>query len=167
MDISKDNRGTSLIELIIGVLIAAIVLSMILLFLNSASKGFRRTNDDVNLQMEAQTIINQISNLAMEATDMEPYLDIPDEKRFIFMYKLDEYYTIIHHGGFLYQVSTTDIEQAKVEGYSKELHLLAEYVESLDIEHTSDSKTIDIILRLSLGKDSVELKKKVKLRNAR
>jgi prepilin-type N-terminal cleavage/methylation domain-containing protein len=65
LDISRDNKGASLLELIIAMMIAAIILSMIFLFINSASKGFRKTNDNVNLQIEAQTIINQLSNLVM------------------------------------------------------------------------------------------------------
>lgn len=150
-------------ELIISLLIAAIVLSMILMFLNSASKGFRRTNDDVNLQMEAQTIINHLSNLAMEAVDMTT-LVLPNEERFIFEYSMDKYYTIIVYEGCLYQIFTADIDQAKTASYTKELDLLAEYVDSLAIDKEANRITID--LSLSLGKDSARLSKKVKLRNA-
>lgn len=160
-----------MIELVIALMISAIVILMIMFFLHNASKGFRRTNDDVNLQMEAQTILNQLSNLAMEALDMEAlkmedYPDLSGEKRFIFKYKEDEYYTIIFHDIYLYQVFTDSIEEAKLPSiYSKEQHLLAEYVENLDI--TPNDKSVTIDLSLSLGTDSERLRKKVKFRNER
>lgn len=122
-----------MIELVIALMISAIIILMVMFFLHNASKGFRRTNDDVNIQMEAQTILNQLSNLAMEAVDMEAlnmgdYPSLAAEKRFIFKYKEDEYYTIILHDSYLYQVFTDNIEQAKLPSiYSKEQHLMAEY----------------------------------------
>ncbi|NLP15564.1 MAG: hypothetical protein GX379_00780 [Clostridiales bacterium] len=167
MDISRDNKGASLLELIIAMMIAAIILSMIFLFINSASKGFRKTNDNVNLQIEAQTIINQLSNLVMESSEMEIYEEIPEEKRYIFKYGMDEYYTVISRESLLYQVFTTDYEQAKTAPYTKEEHLLAEYVQSLDITKTSGNRAVDIDLRLSLGNDNERLTKKVKFRNTR
>lgn len=170
MNISKDNKGASLIELIIALAISSIIILMILFLINNASKSFRKTNNDVNLQIEAQTILNQLSNLAMEATDMEAYLDISYEKRFIFKYKDDEYYTIIHKDTYLYQVATDDPEQAKLPSlYNKEQHLLAEYVQDLNI--TPNEKSVTIYLKLSLGDDteriSKRISKRVKFRNER
>ena len=166
MNISKDNKGVSLIELIIALAISSIIIFMIMLFLNSATKSFRRTSDDVNIQMEAQIILSQISNLAMEAVDMEAFSDIAGEKRFIFKYKEDEYYTIIFSDTYLYQVATDDSAEAKLPSiYSKERHLLAEYVENLDI--TPNEKSVTIDLSLALGTDRERLSKRIKFRNDR
>ena len=166
MNISKDNRGTSLIELIIALAISSIIILMILFFINNASKSFRKTNNDVNLQMEAQIILNHLSNLAMEATHMEAYPDISDEKRFIFKYKDDEYYTIIFKDTYLYQVATDDLTKAKQPSiYNKEQHFLAEFVQDLNI--TPNEKSVTIDLTLSLGDDTERISKRVKFRNER
>ncbi|NLO10155.1 MAG: hypothetical protein GX129_09875 [Clostridiales bacterium] len=160
-----------MIELVIALMISAIIILMIMFFLNNASRGFRLTNDEVNLQMEAQTILNQLSNLAMEALDMEAlkmedYPSLQGEKRFIFKYKEDEYYTIILNDSYLYQVFTDNLEEARLPSiYSKEQNLLAEYVEDLIIKPFNKSVTID--LTLSLGTDKERLRKKVKFRNER
>lgn len=161
-----------MIELVIALMIAAIVISIILFFLNTASKGFQLTNDDVNLQMEAQIIINQLSNLAMEAKEMEEYSDT-EEKRFIFKYDsyerddIEEYYTsIIFRGNSLYQLSSEDEHEAREGLCSEERHMLAEYIKNLHIEESSNGAVV-IELALELGKDSVSKSKKVKLRNAR
>lgn len=191
MDISKDNKGASLVELVIALMITAIVISMLLFFLNSASKGFKLTNDDVNLQMEAQTIINQISNLVMEAEYMEyedgeevkahmiRHIDSESNTRYIF--KLNDtqnrYYGIILSEGNIYQIISDNILDVKEEKLDKQKHLLAEYVDKFDIIRSEtdkeanngnpSNKSVDIVLELSLGNDRTKLSKRVKFRNAR
>lgn len=184
MDITKDNKGTSLVELVIALMISSIVILMIIFFLNSTSKYFRRTNDDVNLQMEAQTIINQLSNLIMEAEYMEAegeeegnhymmeYIDSEDRIRYIFKHinkqedtEEVEYITIVLSDGCLYQLSIDDWEEVEDAPIYKDRHLLAEHVQSLYI--IPYDKSVDIKLELSLGKDTAKLSKKVKFRNAR
>ena len=133
MDISKDNRGTSLIELVIALMISSIIILMIIFFLNTAFKGFWRTNDDVNLQMEAQTIINQLSTLIMESEYMEnedaeataslmmEYIDSEGRTRYIFKHinKLDdgsqeiEYNAVLLSEGCLYLLITYAWLEAK------------------------------------------------------
>lgn len=163
---SRNNEGTSLIELVIALGIAAIVLSMIMLFLNGATRSFRHTSNEVNLQMESQTIMNQLSNLAMEAMDLEAYMDSPGELRYTFQYGIYDCYTIIldTDKGRLYQVPTTDFEQAKLVSYTTEEHFLAEYVEDLQITETPNGKSVIIDLTLSLG-DRFSMTKKVNFRN--
>ncbi len=184
MDITKNNKGTSLVELLIALMISSIIILMIIFFLNSASKYFRRTSDDVNLQMEAQTIISQLSNLVMEAEHMEiedeeagnPYMkeytDSEGRTRYVFKHinkqddtVVDEYNTIVLSEGCLYQLVIYDWEDVEDAAIIKEEHLLAEHVQSLNI--IPYDKSVNIKLGLSLGKDTAELSKKVKFRNAR
>lgn len=184
MDISKDNKGTSLVELVIAMMISAIVILMIMFFLNNASRSFRITNDNVNLQMEAQTIINQLSNLVMEAEYMENeggeavdshmkvYTDSEGKIRYIFKHinrqsgiEEIEYNAIVLSEGCMYQIMEDDWLGVKETSIIKEEHLLAEYVDSLII--IPNNKSVTINLELALGTDSAQLKKKVKFRNAR
>ncbi|HKL79081.1 MAG TPA: type II secretion system protein [Mobilitalea sp.] len=168
MHVSGNNKGTSLIELIIAMAIVAIVLSMIMFLINVSSNSFRRTSDEVNLQMESQTAINQISNLAMEAIEVKQ-VAIGNITRNIFKYGDTEFYTIVFDSAEmeLYQVATADVEEAKVATYNKAEHLLAEYVESFVINIAPDAKSVNIILTSSLGEDTFTVSKKVKLRNAK
>ncbi len=168
MRVSRDNRGTSLVELVIAMAIAAVVISMIMFFINVAAKSFRKTSEEVNLQMEAQTTVNQISNLAMEAKAME-VLAAAGESRYIFHYNNNEFCTIIFTDGEkkLYQVSTTDLEQAKTATYNMQQNFLAEYVQSLEISVNSTNQSVTIDLKLALGKDEYQIKKTVKMRNAK
>lgn len=61
----KDNRGLTLIELIITVAIAMIFSGVILTFVAGAAKSYRRTSGGAQSQMEMQDVLDQLENLAM------------------------------------------------------------------------------------------------------
>ena len=62
---TKDNRGLTLIELIITVAIAMIFSGVILTFVAVAAKSYRRTSGGAQSQMEMQDALDQLENLAM------------------------------------------------------------------------------------------------------
>lgn len=61
----KDNRGLTLIELIVTVAIAMIFSGVILTFVAGAAKSYRRTSGGAQSQMEMQDALDQLENLAM------------------------------------------------------------------------------------------------------
>lgn len=61
----KDNRGLTLIELIITVAIAMIFSGVILTFVAGTAKSYRRTSGGAQSQMEMQDALDQLENLAM------------------------------------------------------------------------------------------------------
>ncbi len=173
MHLSKDNRGATLIELVIAMMIAAIVLGMIMFFINGVAKSFQRTSDEVNLQIEAQTTINHISNIVMKAKDMEVYpaTGVPDPVtgviRYTFSCNNNEFYTLIFDSNEdkLYQVQTGGFAEGQTVAYSLQDHFLAEYIDRLMItKNANNSATIELFL--VLGNDSYNVKKTMKMRNA-
>ena len=63
-----NNKGFSLIELIISVAILTIITSAILGFIVTSSKSYGNVSEDVSLQQEAQLSLNQISDLIVDST---------------------------------------------------------------------------------------------------
>lgn len=63
----QDNKGFSLIELIIAISISVFVLGIVASFLWQSTNYYRRSSEDISLQMEAQTILNQLKDLIVEA----------------------------------------------------------------------------------------------------
>ena len=61
----KDNRGLTLIELIVTVAIAMIFSGVILTFVAGAAKSYRRTSGGAQSQMEMQDALDQLENLAI------------------------------------------------------------------------------------------------------
>lgn len=173
MRFRKNNKGMTLIELIISMAISAIILSMIIMIISSASKSFRRTNDEVNLQLEAQTTINQLSNLAMEASKIEKSLNIPPpiEDKYIIT-SLPKSYAILFIKDVqrLYLIDEDTPSAADAAAYSdtedfRAKYLMAEYVDEFTISGYGTNK-ITINITFKLGSDIYKVNKKIKLRNA-
>lgn len=61
-----NNKGFSLVELIIAIAILAVVSGIILTFMNTSSNIFRRSSADVDIQTEAQMVANSISDLVID-----------------------------------------------------------------------------------------------------
>lgn len=62
-----DNRGVTLVELIIVMALAAIVSLIAFSFLQDSTHHYNRVSAEVDIQMEAQTTYNQIRDLVMSA----------------------------------------------------------------------------------------------------
>lgn len=62
-----DNRGVTLVELIVVMAIAAIVSLIAFSFLHDSTRYYNKISAEVDIQMEAQTTYNQIRDLVMNA----------------------------------------------------------------------------------------------------
>ena len=82
-----DNRGLSLVELIIAIAMSTIVLGAVLSFLYGAEKSYRTAEYTVNLQMEAQLLMEQMSNWVMESNHIEVGGAV-DGKNYLVLYQL-------------------------------------------------------------------------------
>ena len=65
--ILKDNRGLSLVELVISIAISSFILLAAGMFLHNANKSYRIASSLVDLQMESQILMEQMSNWVLEA----------------------------------------------------------------------------------------------------
>jgi len=89
---SIDNKGFTLVELLIAMAISVIVIASIAYFMNYSSKNYRNSNDEVTLQTEAQTILNQLSDLIMEASNVK--FDDANDKLIIYQKDANEEFII-------------------------------------------------------------------------
>ncbi len=63
----KCNKGFSLIELLIAVTILSIVMIMVVQFMSTSSVAYRKTKKNLNVQTEAMTVLEQMSDTIMQA----------------------------------------------------------------------------------------------------
>lgn len=63
----KDNRGITLVELVVSISIFAVVMTGILSLVSMGTKLYSSEKADVNMQYEAQTALNLIMDYAMQA----------------------------------------------------------------------------------------------------
>ncbi len=66
-----NNRGVSLIELLVSIGIMSIVMLIITAMLTNASRFFEKQSAQIDLQNEAQVITNYLTESVMEASGME------------------------------------------------------------------------------------------------
>lgn len=69
----EDNRGVTLIELIIAVAISVIFSGVVLGFVGSTVKNYRYTSAGVKTQMESQRILDHVRNMSMEVGSYVSY----------------------------------------------------------------------------------------------
>lgn len=65
----KDQRGFTLVELIVAVLIMGMVMLAAAGFIASAANSYRVSNIEIELQMEAQIAVNQFGDILIEARE--------------------------------------------------------------------------------------------------
>lgn len=65
-----DNQGFSLVELMLAMAMMAIVAVGALTIFNSATKSYQYSNNELNLQTEAQMLINHIEERALTASNV-------------------------------------------------------------------------------------------------
>ena len=71
----KDNRGFTLVELIVTLLVSSFVILAASFFLTASLSTFNRNNTEVSLQMESQIALNLVENLVVEATSCRYFPD--------------------------------------------------------------------------------------------
>lgn len=67
----RDNRGLSMVELIIAITISAIILGTVTVFLQTALKSYNVASAAVDLQMESHVLVEQLSAWIMEGNMVE------------------------------------------------------------------------------------------------
>ena len=66
-----NNKGLTLVELIIAISMATMVIAATTVFLYNAEKSYRISQYSVDLQMEAQILMEQMSNWVLESNHIE------------------------------------------------------------------------------------------------
>lgn len=69
MKIRQDNRGLSLVELIIAIAVSTIILGAVTMFIYSAHKSYKLASETIDLQVEAQLLTEQLGNWIMESNE--------------------------------------------------------------------------------------------------
>lgn len=71
MKMKRDNRGLTLVELIIAVAIASIILLAITMFIRNALRSYETAQHAIDLQMESHVLMEQLGAWVMEGNRIE------------------------------------------------------------------------------------------------
>lgn len=155
------NKGFSLVELIITIAILSVVGGSVTAFVLVAQRNYERGTTETELQYEAQVVVNHLNDIVMDCGK-----GITLEAESLFVYDTDIIYEISweKEEEKLY-MSTYDINEVLIE----EDVLLADYVTDFDVDLSEmvDNRTVSFSLELSKGKGMrrVQTEHRIKLRN--
>lgn len=88
----KDKRGFTLIELVISMAVFVIVAGAVTIFMITGTNSFNRTRDELDVQLQTQTVFNQIADMVRSADYVE-YKTLNESGRTInalLIYQVDE-----------------------------------------------------------------------------
>ena len=87
----KENRtaGFTLVEMLVAMMISMIVITGVAQFMVSGTTQYQAVDKQVNLQMEAQSVVNAITDMIMEGNNVA-LRKIDGQKYFSIYYNLDK-----------------------------------------------------------------------------
>lgn len=88
----KDKRGFTLIELVISMAVFVIVAGAVTIFMITGTNSFNRTRDELDVQLQTQTVFNQLADMIRSADYVE-YKTLNESGRTInalLIYQVDE-----------------------------------------------------------------------------
>lgn len=80
----KDERGFTLVELVISMGMFSIVLIAIMIFMTSGARSYQYTKTELDLQQESQMLINQIRDMIYTSN----YAEYDDTKHALTLYQI-------------------------------------------------------------------------------
>lgn len=181
---AEDNRGMTLIELLVCVAILSILIIIISNYMSSGARVYQKGHDEVDLQIELQMVVDHVSEQMLEC---ESITAIGSETRYLFRKSLDKGLVFILDSAnqTLYQ-RTIEVSASEVsldgdisENYFQilkdhaeedpvDMGCISTYVKSLRITKVGEASSRLYSVEVTVAKEEKEktTTKQVTLRNA-
>ncbi len=170
----EDNRGVTMIELIVMVAISMIFSGVMLTFVGNTARTYRYTSGGVYAQMESQQILDELKNRTMNAASYIYYatgegnalagdISSPLEKTKTFYIGSQD-----DSGSVFWQNITWNSQEKNLyleDGGKKEILGKNISVFAVDISKAEKERLIDFSLTVEISGRKIEKKESITLRN--
>ena len=190
-NILKDNRGMTLVEMLVSFAILSLIMVALFQFMNQMMKQYQTANNEVTVQNEAQTLVQQLENFTIDA-DLGVAVDTASSEYELYVMSSDGFCVITYdstagdngelyysdYSAYInddYKAATYEnvLSLAKTVKYnnpSVSKDLLAENVETFKVKDTSNTLTstsnyVAIEITISKLSRSYTVNKNIYLRN--
>lgn len=154
----KNNRGLTLVELLVAIAIFGIISIAIFGFMITGSQSYKSTSTDVNIQYEAQLTMNQLQDLIIDSSKVEILEGSTGAK----VYQDSLVYEILwqkdSHKLIYNKTTLSDTEPPVTEEY-----LISGYVTGFEIN--SGGKVVRISASFTIGEETYDTFHNITLRN--
>lgn len=179
--IEQDNKGLTLVELLVSMTVLSIVSLAIFSFMVFASKTYNKANGETNLQSEAQMTINRMENLIVSATNgvgadpKEP--EDAAKKLYVYNHAAKEdgmvEYRIIsiyqEDNKLMYQYDTYGLDEfgSKVITPGSAPAVISDYIEDFSVNLTKllSNQEVTVNLKMKNGQKTYETSNTFYMRN--
>lgn len=131
-----NNRGSSLIELLVAMTVSVLVIGAIMVFMSSGTKNYQLVDREITLQMEVQTVSNQLSDMIISANHLNYTAPDANNKVLTIYYKGDPSYAekrkVITYDGVKARLFLTSYNSAADEAIASP-SLLADYITGFEV----------------------------------
>jgi prepilin-type N-terminal cleavage/methylation domain-containing protein len=166
----SNNKGFSLIELIVVMAVMVIIGGCIYGFVSASTRSYNSVSKETDLQEEAQLAMNQLTSLLMNAQDGVFY---DDSTKTLYIYNDENRYKIAKgtDDTLYYSVEAreTDATGAFTDTFSASADqaLMAEFLKdfSIDVDNSSDNTVVNVTMAFEKAKSSYSTTQKIVLRN--
>ncbi len=164
----KDNKGFTLIELIVSIAILGLIMASVTTVIAYVSRTFVRGSADANMQRESQMVMNQIENLIVDTNGGVSYDDSVADVKSLKLYRAEDDgagSTLYTEEVIAWSALTEEILYSKynvkynaiTDDYTRDTtiyedQLLAQYISDFEVniddfvtEYTKDGIPIDIV----------------------
>ena len=166
--VQKDNRGITLIELIIAIAISTIIVGAATFLLSTAQKNYSSASATIDLQSEAQILMEQMGTWIMEGnrpTGAEALKTDASKRVFWLSNKLNGK-TMLYMKKFD-GIADPDHDTTDVTDSDATLdNCIGEYVTGFTVAKSTSDAKVTITLELKQGKQKYSITNEFKLTNA-
>lgn len=173
-----NNKGATLVELIVVMAISSIVLVMIGTVISFGSRSYTVANREAKMQMDSQVVLSQIEELIIEANKIVSYTLTGNRKAYLLFYNnsVDVLVHDINTKKLYYEdditvgntvETNTSIDYMNGMSYSDKENLMAENISDIYIEKLTPTKDkiVTVSLIMSIGGNERTFIKQITLRN--
>lgn len=188
-----DDRGLSLVELIIAITISAVIMGVVIVFISSALRSYNTATNTIDLQMESHVMMEQLSAWIMEGNHVEiPTLtDGSESVQVLVIYRIPRVvpsnrlpnnvtqdtsssrrviwmedgrlYMMLHEQDTALDPETDSLSISNLEAINE--HCICEYMTEFTPAWDENYTTVKISVQLMEGKQEYELENTFKVRN--
>lgn len=169
-----DNKGYTLIELVVSMLITAIVITIIISFMSTNSSSYNYVSENINLQIESQTVMNQLNDIILEANWIDKRDIGSDCKAMIIYNTVDADVVLLNKPAeklyLIEDLTESELSTLASVSYSDEDNLMATHVTELsfspeDKDDLLQNSQICLTVDFTAGSQAYHIERNIKFRN--